>query len=62
MYMFDLVDNFLQTTHRRDFIVVGTFRNNYNIVISNIVVIRVFSIAARCKYPENIDFQNMYFV
>ena len=54
MRMFDHVDSFLQATHTRDFIVVGTFSGNDNIVISNIVIIRNFSIAARCKYPETL--------
>ena len=47
------MDNFLQATHRRDSIVVPTFGKNDNLVISNIVIIRNFSIATRCKYPKH---------
>ena len=35
---------------RRDSVVVGIFGNNDNIIISNIVIIRIFSIEIRCKY------------
>ena len=52
MHMFHLLDNFLQATPWRDSIVVETFGNNENIDISNIVIIRTFSIETRCKYPE----------
>ena len=54
MHMFDLADKFLQATPRCDSIVVGTFGNNDNIVISNIVIFRTFRIATRCKYPETL--------
>ena len=52
--MFDLVDNFLQATHRRDSIVVGPFGKNNNIIISNVVIIMTFSIATRCKYVKTL--------
>ena len=54
MHKFDLVDKFLQATHRRDSIVVGTFSNNSNINIFSIVIIRAFSIATHRKYPETL--------
>ena len=54
MRTFNLVDNFLQETHRRDSIVVGTSDNNDNIVISKIVIIRTFSIATLCNYPKTL--------
>ena len=50
--MLHLVDNILQAIHRSDSIVVGTFGNNDNIIISNIVIIRTFGISTRCKYPK----------
>ena len=46
--------NFLQATHKRVSIVVGTFGNNDNIVVSNIVIIRTFSITTRCKYLKTL--------
>ena len=52
MLMFDLVDNFLQTTHRSDSIAVGISGSNHNIIIFKIVIIRTFSIATRCKYNK----------
>ena len=41
--MLDLVDNFLQATCRRDSIVVRTFGNSDNIIISNIIIIRLLT-------------------
>ena len=39
MHLFDVVDSFLQPTHKRDSIVVGTSGNNETIVICNIVIL-----------------------
>ena len=54
MHMFDLVDNVLQATHRRDSIVAETFGSNDNIIISNIVIMGTFDIATCCKYPKTL--------
>ena len=51
--MFDLVNNFLQATHRRNSLVVETVSNNNNIIISKIVI-STFSIATRSKYPKTL--------
>ena len=51
--MFDLVNNVLQATHRRNSIVVETVSNNNNIIISKIVI-WTFSIATRGKYPKTL--------
>lgn len=54
MHVFNLVESFLQTTDRRDSIVVRTFANNENIIVFNSFIIRTFSIETRCKYAKTL--------